>query len=134
MKRYSWIVVVGTLLLIASLAGFGLVIYQAGMAQGAAAGMETSDMVHPFVWARPLLTGLLAILLLVFLLRLAAHLILFPLFGPHWPHRFSGFPMHAPWRQRMAWDHEREIPDFIKQWHERLHQEDPSAEVMDTQD
>lgn len=124
---------VGTLVLVAGLVGIGMLIYQAGMAQGASTGAEIPEMIHPFIWGRPLLTGVITILLLLFLLRLVAPLFLFPLFGFHLHRRFPGAPMRGLWKHSRGWDHERQMPEFIKHWHDRLHQDDPSAEALDAE-
>ncbi|HEX9795563.1 MAG TPA: hypothetical protein VGA52_01105 [Anaerolineales bacterium] len=115
-----------TLFLISLVIGAGVWAYNAGASQGSFLGLETS----------PVVAGLLAVLLLLFVVRLAAQLVLMPLFGlgfMGWRRRFGhGWGHHGRkhgWKR--GWDDkqgkwskedwEEGVPPMVAEWHRRLH-------------
>jgi hypothetical protein len=118
MKNRTWMVVLGALILIAGLAGIGYLIYQAGVTQGAALGAEAFEFTRPIMGPRPLLTGILGFIALLFLLKLVTRLIFFPFFAygmgrRHWRRHHPG--MYG------KWGYESDPPPFFRDWHERAH-------------
>lgn len=123
MRNRSWMVLVGSLILIAGLAAIGYLIFQAGVAQGAEVGVEAYEFARPMYGPRPFLMGLLGFILLIFLVKFVVRLIFFPFFAfgmgkHHWRHRHPG--MHGKWQEG------RDLPPFFKDWHDRAH--DPASE------
>jgi len=123
MKNRNWMVLLGSLILIAGLVGIVYLIFQAGVAQGAKVGIEAFEFAHPMYGPRPFLMGLLGFILVIFLVKFVMRLFFFPFFAfgmgrRHWRHRHPG--MSGKW-------HEGEnLPSFFKDWHDRAH--DPEAE------
>jgi hypothetical protein len=130
MRNRSWMVIIGSLVLIAGLAAIGYLIYRAGVAQGAAVGVGTLDLAGPIMNPRPFLTGLLGFVLLLILLKFALRLILFP---------FLALGMgHRAWRyghtgMRGKWLEGEDVPPFFKIWHERAHGTTPET-TAETED
>ena len=123
MRNRSWMVLVGSLVLIAGLAAIGYLIFQAGVAQGAEVGVEAFEFAHPMYGPRPFLMGLFGLILVIFLVKFVMRLVFFPFFAfgmgrRHWRHRHPG--MHGKWYESEA------LPPFFKDWHDRAH--DPEAE------
>ena len=111
----------GSLFLIALVIGLGALAYNAGATQSSFLGLAVS----------PVVGGLLAVLLLLFVLRLASPLVLMPLFGfGFWRMRRHGFG--RGWRRygwKRGWrgehghnDWEHEVPPMVAKWHQRLHE------------
>ena len=122
----------GRLLLMALVIGAGVLAYNAGASQGSFLGLETS----------PVVAGLLAVLVLLFVVRLAAPLVLMPLFGLGligWRRRrFAHGRGHRGWKRgwygkggeedwqgkhgehgHQAW--QEGVPPMVAEWHRRLH-------------
>lgn len=116
----------GSLLLMAFVIGAGVLTYNAGASQGSFLGVEVA----------PVVAGLLAVLLLLFVLRLAARLVLMPFFGlgfMGWRRRSGhGWGRHGrkhDWKR--GWDDkqgkwskqdwEEGVPPMVAEWHRRLH-------------
>ena len=118
MKNRNWMVLLGSLILIAGLAGIGYLIFQAGVAQGAEVGIETLEFTRPMYGPRPFLMGLFGFILVIFLVKFVMRLFFFPFFAfgmgrRHWRHRHPG--MSGKWHEG------RDLPPFFKDWHERAH-------------
>jgi hypothetical protein len=121
MKRYGWMALLGSLIAIALLAGAGYLVFQAGVAQGAAGGTAPQAIFG----SGNLWTGILAILLLLFFARSIVRLVFFPFFASGMSRRFGGWGHHPG---RWGWNEERPVPPFFKDWHERIHAGEDSAE------
>jgi hypothetical protein len=123
MRNRSWMVAIGSLILIAGLAAIGYLIFQAGVAQGAEVGVEAFEFAHPMYGPRPFLMGLLGFILVIFLVKFVMRMFFFPFFAfgmgrRHWRHRHPG--MYGKWHE------DKDLPPFFKDWHDRAH--DPKAE------
>jgi hypothetical protein len=118
MRNRSWMVILGSLVLIAGLVGIGYLIYQAGVAQGAAIGVEAFAFGQPMVGLRPFFLGLLGFLLLLLFLKFVLRLIFFPFFAFGMGHRAWRYGHPA---MRGKWLEDEDIPPFFKAWHERAH-------------
>jgi len=114
MKRYGWMALLGSLIGLALLAGAGYLVYQAGVAQGAAGGAAARVFFGPGnLW-----TWILGVLLLLFLAKFVVRLIFFPFFAFGMGRRLSRWGHHPG---RWGWDAERPVPPFFQAWHERAH-------------
>jgi hypothetical protein len=116
----------GSLFLIALVIGAGVLAYNAGAASGSFFGLAVT----------PVVAGLLSVLLLLFVLRLAAPLLLMPLFGLGFismrRHRLGrGWGRHG-WKRGWGgmhggWDWENGVPPKVAEWHRRLHEMDAES-------
>lgn len=113
------IALIGSLILLALMAGAALMTYSAG-----ANGTVVSGLNVP-----PVFGGLLAVLLAILVIRAAIGTFMFPFFGGHprwWRRRHHGWARHG-WHPMGPIGHQRmhdmhdSIPPFIVEWHERLH-------------
>jgi flagellin-like protein len=121
MRGKGIVPVLGSVLLLALVVVAGVLAFNAGAAQGAIFGMQMA----------PVLAGLLAVILLLFALRLAAPLLLWPLFGiglHRWRHHGFGRGW-GPWACKgygRGWrsprDWEDHVPPMVAEWHRRLHE------------
>lgn len=131
MKNRNWIVVIGAFILLAGLVGAGVLLFQAGMARGASAGMEGIETMRPWMGRAPVLRIGLGILLLLFLLKFVARLLFFPLFGIGMHSRRWRTTAHGPWAHPGPWGEDQNVPPFFQAWHDQAHTEstgkDPSA-------
>lgn len=112
----------GSLFLIALVIGVSLLAYNAGAAQGTLFGAAVA----------PVVAGLFAVLLALIVLRLAAKLVLLPLFGFGFMRmRRHGWGRHGwkhGWRDGWGRKYSREdwqegVPPMVAEWHRRMHQE-----------
>ncbi|MGA9531784.1 MAG: hypothetical protein WBR18_03630 [Anaerolineales bacterium] len=118
----------GSLFLIALVVGAGALAYNAGAAEGSFFGVAVS----------PVVAGLLSVLLLLFVLRLAAPLLLVPLFGFGFMrmrrHGFGhGWGRHG-WKRGWGGMHDRQdwergVPPMVAEWHRRLHETEAESGV-----
>jgi hypothetical protein len=117
------------LFLIALVIGGGVLAYNAGAGGGSFLGLAVS----------PVVGGLLAVLLLLFVIRIATHLLLMPLFGFGIMHRRRWF---GPRWSRGGWRHgwgrmhgpgewEGGVPPMVAEWHRKLHEAEAKGEAGD---
>jgi hypothetical protein len=104
-------------LLLAAVIGAGVLAFNAGAAQSNVLGMAVA----------PVVAGLLAVLLLLFVLRLAMPLLMIPLFGfgfMRWRrHGFGHGWKHRAWRHHGKWSNwEEGVPPMVSEWHRRMHE------------
>jgi len=123
MRNRNWIILVGTLILLAGLGGAGVLVFQAGAAQGASAGVEHTEAIRPMILGAPLLKIGLSIVIVFFLLKLASHVIFFPLLGMGMHARRWRATAHGPWMSPGPWGKDQNIPAFFNTWHAQSHRE-----------
>lgn len=115
-----------SLLLVVLVVAGGILAFNAGAAQSTVLGVAVS----------PVVAGLLAVLLLLFVLKLATPLLLAPLFGfgfMRWRrHGFGRSWKHWGWRRHHGYgkwaDWEEGVPPMVAEWHRRMHEMDVEGE------
>jgi hypothetical protein len=132
MQRTIWGSVLLALVLTVGLVGFGLVAFNAGVAQGlaqsgklalpAAGGSAAGPVtwpVYPYAWGLGFgpLGCLIPLLLVLFLLALARGLFWRSHWGPGW----GGSRRWGPYAGFQGW--EKGYPPFFEAWHRRAHGE-----------
>ena len=120
MRNRSWMVLLGSLILIAGFAAIGYLIFQAGVAQGAAVGVEAFGFAPAMFGPKSFLTVLLGFILVIFLVKFVMRLVFFPYFAFGMGRRYRHPGMHGKWYEGEG------LPPFFKDWHDRAH--DPEAE------
>lgn len=128
MKRYGWMALLGSLLALVLLAGIGYLVYQAGVAQGAANGLAAGGTAGLFFGPGRLLTWILGFLALMFAMKIVMRLIFFPMFTAGMGRRFGRWGHYGP---RWPGNGEDRLPPFFQAWHERAHAGDAEDEDRD---
>jgi hypothetical protein len=113
MKRYGWMAALGSLIGLVLLAAAGYLVFQAGVAQGAAGDGATGFFIAP-----GLLPGILGVLVIFMFAKIVLRMIFFPFFAIGMGRRFGHWG-HRPGRWGM--DEDRPVPPFFQAWHEHAH-------------